>query len=45
MGLWNDYVGICIKLYNFKGSKKYDRYYVIGFNFAKAYRNGPPFYI
>jgi len=25
------------KLYNFKGSKKYDRFYVIDFNFAKVY--------
>jgi len=37
MGLWNDYVGICIKIYNFKGSKKYDRFYVIDLNFANAY--------
>jgi len=29
MGLWNDYVVICIKMYNFKGSKKYYRFYVI----------------
>jgi len=30
---------ICIKIYNFKGSKKYDRFYVIDFNFAKVNRN------
>jgi len=36
MGLWNDYVAICIN----KGSKKYDRFYVTDFNFAKVYRNG-----
>jgi len=29
MGLWNDYVVICIKIYIFKGSKKYDRFYVL----------------
>jgi len=45
MGMWNDYVFICINKYNFKGSKKYDRFYVIDFNFAKAYRNGPPFHL
>jgi len=39
MGLWN--VVICIKIYDFKGSTKYD----IDFNFAKVYRNGPPFYL
>jgi len=37
MGLWHDYVDICINIYNFKGSKKYDRFYGIDFNFAKAY--------
>jgi len=37
MGLWNDYVVICMKIYNFKGSKKYDGCYVIDFNFAKVY--------
>jgi len=26
-GLWNDYVVIYIKIYNLKGSKKYDRFY------------------
>jgi len=26
VGLWNDYLFICIKLYNLKGSKKYDRF-------------------
>jgi len=26
MGLWNDYVVICIHIYNFKGSKKYVRF-------------------
>jgi len=36
MGLWNDFVVICIKIFNFKGSKKYDGFYVIGFNFAKV---------
>jgi len=36
LGLWNDYVVICIKIYNFKGSKKYDRVYVFDFNFAKV---------
>jgi len=45
MGLWNDYVVICISKYNFKGSKKYDRFYVIDFNFAKVYRNGPSFHL
>jgi len=45
MGLWNDYVGTCIKIYNLKGSKKYDRFYVIDFNFAKVYRNGPTFHL
>jgi len=45
MGLRNDYVAICIKRYNFKGSKKYDRFYVTGFNFARAYRNGTSFHI
>jgi len=34
IGLWNGYVAICIKIYNFKGSKKYDRFYVIDFNFV-----------
>jgi len=37
IGLWNDYVAIGFKVYNFKGSKKYDRFYVIDFNFAKVY--------
>jgi len=32
---------ICIKIYNFKGSKKYDRFCVTDFNFAKVYWNGP----
>jgi len=41
MGLWNDFVIICIKIYNFKGSNKYDRFYVTDFNFEKVYRNGP----
>jgi len=45
MGLWNDNVVFCIKIYNFKGSKKYDRFYVNDFNFAKVYRNGPPFHL
>jgi len=45
MGLWNDYGVICIKIYNFNGSKKYDRFYVIDFFFAKVYRNGPPFHL
>jgi len=36
-GLWNDFVVICIKIFNFKNSKKYDRFYVIDFNFAKVY--------
>jgi len=35
MGLWNDYVVICINKYNYKGSKKYDGFYVIDFNFEK----------
>jgi len=43
--LWNDYVAICIKIYNFKGSKKYDRFYVIDFNFVKVYRNGPSLHL
>jgi len=43
--LWNDYVVICIKIYNFKGSKKYDRFYVIDFYFAKVHRNGPSFHL
>jgi len=34
-GLVDDYVVICIKRYNFKGSKKYDGFYVIDFNFEK----------
>jgi len=45
MSLWNDYVVICIKIYIFKGSKKFDRVYVVGFNVAKAYRNGPSFHL
>jgi len=45
MGLWNDYVVIGIKIYNLKGSKKHDRFYVIDLNFAKVYRIGPPFHI
>jgi len=45
MGLWNYNVVIWIKIYNFKGSKKYDRFYVIDFNFAKVYRNGTPLYL
>jgi len=45
MGLLNDYVVICINKYNFKGSKKYGRFYVIDFNFAKAYRNGLSFHL
>jgi len=32
MGLLSIY-----KLYNFKGSIRYDRFYVIDFNFAKVY--------
>jgi len=39
------YVLIGIYIYNFKGRKKYDRLYVIDLNFAKAYRNGPPFHL
>jgi len=35
MGLWNDYVVICINIHNYKGSKKYDGFYVIDFNFEK----------
>jgi len=31
------YVVICINIYNFKGSKKNGRFYVIDFNFAKVY--------
>jgi len=27
--LWNDNVVICIKIYNFKGSKKHERFYVL----------------
>jgi len=34
-----------IKIYNLKGSKKHDRFYVIDLNFAKVYRIGPPFHI
>jgi len=45
MGLRNDYDVICIKIYNLKGSRKYDRFYAIDFNFAKIYRNGPPFHL
>jgi len=45
MGFWYDYVVICIKKYNFKGSKKYDRFYVIDLNFAKFYRNGPSLHL
>jgi len=45
MGLWNDYVVICINIYNFNGSKKYDRFYVIDINFAKVYWNGPSFHL
>jgi len=41
MGFWNDYVVICIKINSFKGIKEYDSFYVIDFNFAKVYRNGP----
>jgi len=37
MGFWNEYVLICINIYNFKGIKKYDRFYVFDFNFAKVY--------
>jgi len=36
MGLWNDYVVICIKIYNFKGTKKYNRFYVINLNFCEG---------
>jgi len=43
MGLWNDDVVIRIKIYNLKGSTKCDRFYVIDFNFAKVYWNGPSF--
>jgi len=45
MGLWNDYVVIGTKIYNFKGIKKYDRFYVIDFNFAKVYWNGPSLHL
>jgi len=46
MGLWNDYVVISINKYKtLKVSKKYDRFYVNDFNFAKVYRNAPPFYL
>jgi len=44
MGLWDNYVAICIKTFNFKGSQKYDRFCVIDVNFAKVYRNGTSFY-
>jgi len=33
---------ICIQIFKFKGSQHFHRFYVIGFNFAKIYRNGPP---
>jgi len=45
MGLWNDFLVIWIKIYNLKGIKKYDRFYVIDFNFAKVHRNGPPLHL
>jgi len=44
MGLWNDCVAISIKRYNFKGSKIYDSFYVIDFNFAIVYRRGVSFH-
>jgi len=38
MGLWNDYVLICINMYNIKGIKKYDSFYVINnFKGSKKY--------
>jgi len=45
MGLWHDYVDTCIKMYNFKGSEKYDRLYVIDYNFPKDYWSGPSLYL